>query len=79
MQSLGAFLADDLQVRLPHVRADEHDLGNDGFAHGGEESLERLDGSFLAHPEQAGDADIDLVDQRQVLVAFGVLDFIDAE
>ena len=27
-------------------------------------------------PKQAGDADIDLVDQGQVLVAFGVLDFI---
>ena len=48
-------------------------------AHGGEESLEGFDGSFLADPEQAGDAEIDLVDQRQVLVAFGVLDFIDSD
>ncbi len=55
------------------------DLGNDFLAHGGEESLKGLDGPFLAHPEQAGDAEIDLIDQRQVLVAFGVLDFIDAD
>jgi len=48
------------------------------LAHGGEESLEGFDGSFSPYPEQAADADVDLVDQGQVLVAFGVLDFIDA-
>ncbi|MFZ0594886.1 MAG: hypothetical protein WAM39_30785 [Bryobacteraceae bacterium] len=30
-------------------------------------------------PEQAGDAKVDLVNQCQVLVALGVLDFIDAD
>ncbi len=30
------------------------------------------------YPEQAGDADVDVVHQGQVLVAFGVLVFIDA-
>ena len=29
-------------------------------------------------PKQARDAEVDLIDQRQVFVAFGVLDFIDA-
>jgi len=29
VQGLGAFLADDLQIGLPHVRTDEHDLGDD--------------------------------------------------
>jgi hypothetical protein len=33
----------------------------------------------LAHPEQAREAEIDLIDQRQVFVAFGVLDFIDSD
>ena len=33
----------------------------------------------LAHPKQAGDAEIDLINQGQVLVAFGVLDLIDAD
>jgi hypothetical protein len=47
--------------------------------HGGEESLERFDGSFSSNSEQTGDADIDLIDQRQIFVALGVLDFIDAD
>ena len=46
---------------------------------GREEALEGFDGSFLAHPEQAGDAEIDLINQSQVLVAFGVLDLIDSD
>ena len=33
----------------------------------------------LPDPKQAGDAEIDLIDQRQVLVPFGVLDFVDAD
>jgi len=41
--------------------------------------VEGFDGPLLAHPEQAGDADVDLIDQGQVLVVFGVLDFIDAD
>ena len=79
MQGRGTFLTDDLEIGLPHVRADKHDLGNDFFTHGGEEALEGLNGSFFAYPEQTGDAEIDLIDQRQVFVAFGVLDFIDAD
>jgi hypothetical protein len=79
MQSLGASFADELQIRFLHVGADEADLGNDLLAHGCKESVEGLDGPFLAHPEQTGDADIDLVDQRQIPVAFGVLDFVNAD
>src|SRR5262249_58838886 len=76
MQGLGAFFPDDLEIGLPHVRADEHDFGNDFLAHRREESLEGFDGPFLADPKEASDADVDLINQRQVLVAFGVLDFI---
>ncbi len=79
VQSLGASVADELQVRFPHVGADEADLGNDLLAHGGKESLEGLDTPFLSHPEQTSDDDIDLVDQRQILVAFGVLDFVNTD
>ena len=43
------------------------------------ESWKRLDRSFPADPKQAGDVRIDLVNQRQVLVAFGVLDFVDSD
>ena len=41
--------------------------------------LKGLDSPLPADPEQAGDAQIDLIDQRQVLVAFRILDFIDAD
>ena len=73
MQSLGASFANELQVRFPHIGADEADLGNSLLAHRDKEPLEGLDCPFFAYPEQTGDADIDLVNQRQVFVA-GVLD-----
>ncbi len=76
VQSLGAFFADDLQVRLPHVGADENDLRGDFFTDDGENSLERFGGSFLPDPEQACDPKIDLVSQCQVFVTSGVLDLV---
>jgi len=79
MQRLGAVLADELQIGFPHVRTDEYDFGNYVLAHSGEESLEGFDGSFFAYPEKAGDAQIDLVDQGEVFVPFGLLDFIDSD
>ena len=41
--------------------------------------MKGFDGSLFADPEKAGDADIDLVDQRQVLVALGVLDLVHSD
>ena len=41
-----------------------------------EESLEGFDGSLLADPEQASEARVDLIDQGEVLVAFGILDLV---
>src|ERR1700736_1540324 len=46
---------------------------------GGEESLKGFDRSLFADPKQTGDAEIDLINQCQILVPFGVLDFIDAD
>ena len=46
------------------------------FSKDGEETLERFDGAFLAHPEQARQSLVDLVNQGQILVPFGVLNFI---
>src|SRR3954469_14280424 len=54
-------------------------MGDDFLAHGSEKSLKRLDGSLFADPEQTRDAEIDLIDQGQVFVAFGILDFIHAD
>src|ERR1043166_2134616 len=43
------------------------------------ESFQGFDGSFFAYPEEAGDAQIDLIDQGEVFVTFGVLDFVDSD
>src|SRR6202041_723968 len=72
-------LAIHFQIGFPHIGADEYDLRSQFVADDSEESLKGFDGSFAAHPKQARDAEIDLINQRQVFVAFGVLDFIDAE
>jgi hypothetical protein len=79
MQRLRAVFADELQMGFPHVGADEYHFGKYALAHGSEESLEKFDGSLFADPEKAGDADIDLVDQRQVLVALSVLDLVHSD
>ena len=41
--------------------------------------MKGLDRSLFANPKQTGDADIDLIDQCQILVPLGVLDFVDAD
>src|ERR1700730_18981739 len=58
-------------------RTDEYDFGNYVLAHSGEESLEGFDGSLFAYPKKAGNAQINLVDQGEVFVSFGILNFID--
>jgi hypothetical protein len=79
MQRLGAVFPDQFQIGFPHVGTDEYDFGNYVLAHSGEESLEGFDGSLFANPEKTGNAEIDLVDQGEVFVPFGILDFIDAD
>src|ERR1700687_2321517 len=77
VEGFRAFFADDLQIGLPHVGSNEHDLRSQLISNDGEESTEGLDRPFFSDPEQTRDVEIDLIDQGQVLVAFGVLDFID--
>ena len=79
MQGLGAFLTDDLQIRLPHIGADEDDLRCQFVTDDFEETLKGFDGPLAAYPEQAGDVEIDLINQRQILVAFGVLNLVDSD
>ena len=57
-----------LKIGFPHVGADEDDLRSQFVADDGKESLKGFDGSLAAHPEQTGDAEIDLVNERQILV-----------
>ena len=79
MQRLGAVFTDQLQIGFPHVGTDEYDFGNYVLAHSGEEPLEGFDGSLFAYPTKAGNAQINLVDQGELFVPFGVLNFIDAD
>src|SRR5580700_3750014 len=79
VQCLGALLTDDFQIGLPHVGADEDDLRSHFVANNLKESLKGFDGPLAADPEQAGHAEVDLVDQRQVLMPFGVLDLVDSD
>ena len=56
-----------------------------GFSHGdlslvdGEKSAKGFDRSIAAHRKQARDVESDLINQSNVLVAFGILDLIDAD
>src|ERR1022692_2432416 len=79
VQRLRTIVADHIQVGLPHIRAHELDLCSQFFSNEGEKLLEGFLGAFPADPQQADDALVDLVDQRQIFVAFGVLDFIHAD
>ena len=79
VERVRAFLADDFQVRLPHIGTDEGDLRSQFVANDSEESPERFDGSFAPHPEQAGDVEIDLVNQGQIFVPLGVLNLVDSD
>src|SRR5882672_8238162 len=79
MQRLGTSLANHVQVGPPHVRANKLDLRSQLVTDDGKEALEGFDGALLAYPEQTSEPMIDLVDQRQVLVTLGVLDFIHAD
>src|SRR4051812_37507125 len=65
MKSLGALLADDLQIGLPHIGTDEDDLRGHFVADHGEESLKGSDRSFFSYPKQARNVELDLINQRQ--------------
>src|SRR5580658_2519155 len=79
MQGQGTLVPNHVQIGLPHIRADKQNPGSHLLTDDGEEALKRFDGAFLADPQQANESRVDLVDQGQVLVAFGVLDFIHAD
>jgi hypothetical protein len=79
VESVGASLANHAQVGLPRVGADELDFRGEFFPEHGEESLEGFYGSFFTHPEQAGGAGVDLIDQGEVFVALGKLDLVDPD
>lgn len=75
-ECLGASFPDHMEIGLPHVGTDELDVGAEFGSEHGEEALEGFDGSLLADPEQASEVRVDLIDQGEVLVAFGILDLV---
>jgi hypothetical protein len=78
VQRLGALLTNHVEVRLPHVGTDKLDFGRKFRSDHGEEPLEGCLGPLLSHPEQPGEV-VDLVDQGQVLLPFGILNLVYAD
>jgi len=78
VKRLGAFLANHVEVRLPHVGAKELDLRGQLCSNEGEEALEAFHRPLSADPEESRHALVNLVDQGEVLVPLGVLNFVDA-
>src|SRR5216684_6453755 len=79
MWSACEHFSDHIEIGLPHVGADELDVRAEFGSEHSEESLGGFDGSLLADPEQASQVRIDLIDQGEVLVAFGILDLVNTD
>ena len=79
MNGLAGFFGDDLEIRLPHIAADEEQLRRPLFAESSEKAQQGFDGSVLPHPQQSPAFTIDLVDDRQVLVTSLPENLIDAD
>ena len=73
-----AFLATTLEVRLPHVAADEPQRPRPLPTEPPEEPAERLDATRLADPQEPRVPGVDLGDQGQVAVPMLPLDLVDA-
>lgn len=79
MESLARLFRNHLQVRSPHVTADKLQRLVACWADPAEEPQERADGSLLPHPQQSFARGVNLVHQRQILMASLPLDLIDAD
>ena len=77
IQCAGAVPGDQLEIGPPHVRAHELDLLRQHRSDHLKELCEALFRAVLADPEQTGTAGLDLVYQRQVVVAPAIGDFVD--
>jgi len=79
VERMASFLRDHLQIRLPHVAADEPEGGGPVPPKPAEERQQGFDAALLADPQQALASAIDLIDERQVPVAALPLNFVDPE
>src|SRR5438132_7126004 len=79
MKSMGDLLTDGPQVGLPHVAADEAELGHALGPEPLEEGIDGVERAVLADPDQAADADVDLVDEGEVGLAEFPLYLVDSD
>src|SRR4030095_11855433 len=79
VQRMAGLLGDDLEISLPHVRADEAQLSRALASQPAEEAQECLGLAMLADPQQAPGSRIELVDDGQELIALLPGDLVDAD
>ena len=73
------FLGGDLQIRFPHVAADERQGRGALLPEPAEELEQRLGASVLADPQQALARRVDLIDEREEMTAVLPMDLVDAD
>ena len=78
VERLSRAFGNDLQVGLPPIAGDEAHRACAGRAQPVEETPQRFLGAFTGHPQQAPSAVVDLVDDREVLVALPHGDLVHA-
>ena len=78
VQGLRSFLRNDFHIRMPHVAANEPELGGTFFSEHAEEPEKGLDLSFRPTPEKPPEPGIELIDHSEVLVPFEYGDLVDS-
>jgi hypothetical protein len=79
VERVARLLRHDLQVRLPHVAADEGEHRGPLLPEPAEEPKQCFGASMLADPQQTFPCGVDLVDERQEVRPVLLMDFIDAD
>ena len=79
VERCGGSFPQHFQIRWQHIRACELNTLDDRFVQDPKESLQARFGAILCNIEQSFDSGVQLVHQRQVLMATSVLDLINAD
>ena len=79
VERVPGFLGDDVEVRLPHVAADERERRGPLSPEPAEKLEQRLGASVLADPQQTLPRRVDLIHEGQEVAAVLPVDLIDAD
>ncbi len=79
VQGVGRLLGDHLEIRCPHIAADELDLLATLLAELMEEAQQCFDPAFRAAPQKPSGSSIELIDHGQVLMALENGDLINTD